>query len=91
MSYTEPLAKVMDFYISQGCKLYTGIRKYDKSTIEGVVIAVNTELGYQHLLNFSLQKDLFENPKGQQVKMKVYSYIPIHNVSSMFDDKKTNE
>ena len=91
MSYTEPLAKVMDFYISQGCKLYTGIRKYDKSTIEGVVIAVNTELGYQHLLNFSLQKDLFENPKGQQVKMKVYSYIPIHNVSSMFDDKKTKE
>lgn len=89
MSYTESLAKLMDFYTSQNCKLYTGINKYDKSKIEGVLIAVNMELGYQHLVNFSFHKDLFDHPDKHQVKMKVYSYIPIHNVSSMFDEKRT--
>lgn len=87
ITYTESLAKLMDFYASQDCKLYTGINKYDKSKIEGALIAVNMELGYQHLVNFSFKKDLFEEPEKHGVKMKVYSYIPIHNVSSMFDEK----
>ena len=91
ISYTDSLAKLMDFYTSQGCKLYTGIRKYDKSRIEGVLIAVNMVLGYQHLLNFSFHKDLFEEPESHPVNMKVYSYIPIHNVSSMFDEKRTKK
>ena len=81
----------MDFYTSQGCKLFTGINKYDKSKIEGALIAINMELGYQHLLNFSFDKDLFEEPEKHQVKMKVYSYIPIHNVSSIFDEKRTKK
>lgn len=89
--FTESLVKVLDFYSSQGCRLYTGINKYDKSKIEGVLIAVNMELGYQHLLNFSFHKDLFDEPEKHEVKMKVYSYIPIHNVSSMFDEKRTKK
>lgn len=88
-TFTESLAKVMDYYVSQGCKLYTGIRKFDKSKLEGYVMAMNAELGYQHLMNFTLQKDLFENPKENEVKMKVYSYIPIHNISTLFEEKKT--
>ena len=91
ISYNVSLAKVMNFYTSQGCKIHTGINKCGKSKIEGALIAVNMELGYQHLLNFSFHKDLFVEPEKHLVKMKVYSYIPIHNVSSMFDEKRTKK
>ena len=72
------------FFKSKNCALYTGVRKYDKSVIEGVMMAVNMELGYQHILMFSLDKTLFDNPENQQVKVQMYSYVPIHNVSSLF-------
>ncbi len=86
LTYTLPLGKLMDYLQEQGCLLYTGIRKYDKSTIEGVAMAVNMELGYQHMLSFSFEKNLFESPSKHIVKVKMYSYIPIHNVSSLFGE-----
>ena len=76
----------MDFLHEKGCMLYTGLRKYDKSTIEGVAMAVNMELGYQHMLSFSFDKDLLKEPSKHQIKVKMYSYIPVHNVSSLFGE-----
>lgn len=87
LSYILPLEKLMDFLRDAGCLMYTGIRKYDKSTVEGVSMAVNMELGYQHMLSFSFDKRIFEEPTEHKVKVKMYSYIPIHNVSSLFGEK----
>ena len=86
LSYVVPLAKLMDFLHEKGCMLYTGLRKYDKSTIEGVAMAVNMELGYQHMLSFSFDKNLLKEPSKHQIKVKMYSYIPMHNVSSLFGE-----
>ena len=46
-------------------------------------MAVNMELGYQHIMMFTFNKSLFDKPAGQQIKIKMYSYVPIHNVSSL--------
>ena len=81
--FTIPLAQLVNHFKSKNCSLYTGVRKYDKSKIEGVMMAVNMELGYQHILMFSLNKSLIEKPNGAKVKVKMYSYVPIHNVSSI--------
>ena len=83
-NFNVSLAHLANFFKSRNCSLYTGVRKYDKSVIEGVMMAVNMELGYQHILMFSLDKTLFDNPENQQVKVQMYSYVPIHNVSSLF-------
>lgn len=77
------LAQLANFFKSKNCSLYTGVRKYDKSKIEGVMMAVNMELGYQHIMMFTFNKSLFDKPAGQQIKIKMYSYVPIHNVSSL--------
>ena len=77
------LAQLANFFKSKNCSLYTGVRKYDKSKIEGVMMAVNMELGYQHIMMFTFNKSLFDKPTGQQIKIKMYSYVPIHNVSSL--------
>lgn len=85
-TYTIPLSKLIHFLNQQNCLVYTGIQKYDKSVISGSLMAVNVELGYQHLMMFSFSKDLVDQPKEHQVKIKMYSYIPIHNISSLFDN-----
>lgn len=81
--FTVPLAQLTNFLKSKNCSLYTGVRKYDKSNIEGVLMAVNMELGYQHILMFTLEKNIIDKQKGGKVKIKMYSYVPIHNISSI--------
>lgn len=86
LSYVVPLGKLVDFLHEKGCLLYTGVRKYDKSTVEGVAMAVNMELGYQHMLSFSFDKNVLEEPSKYLIKVKMYSYIPMHNVASLFGE-----
>ena len=81
--FTISLSQLANFLKSKNCSLYTGVRKYDKTNIEGVMMAVNMELGYQHIMMFTLEKNLIEKQKGGTVKIKMYSYVPIHNVSSV--------
>ena len=83
-AFEIPLAKLTHFMQDNQCTLYTGIRKYDKKVIEGIVVAVNTELGYQHIMVFTFDKGILELPKSHKVHIKMYSYVPIHNVSSLF-------
>ena len=86
LTYTVPVYKLTHFLRQLNCFVYTGIQKYDKSIIEGGIMAVNMELGYQHLMTFSFHKELITFPKNHRVKIKMYSYIPIHNISSLFDN-----
>lgn len=83
-TFEVPLAKLVCFLLNKDCNIYSGIRKYDKKMIDGIMMAVNTELGYQHIVMFSLNKDILDNPTMHKVKVKMYSYVPIHNISSLF-------
>ena len=87
-SFEVPLAKLIDYMKANKCSIYTGIRKYDKSIVEGVAMAANMELGYQHMMTFSFDKRLFDNPKDYKVKIKMYCFVPIHNISSLFGENK---
>lgn len=91
LNYNIPLSKLILFLNQQNCLIYTGIQKYDKSVITGSVLAVNMEFGYQHLIMFSFPHDLIRHPDEHQVKIKMYCYIPIHNISSLFDNKSKNK
>lgn len=86
LSYEVPLSKLTEFFRDKRCAIYTGIRKYDKSKVEGVAMMVNMELGYQHILTFTCDKDIFTRPDKHEVKIKMYSYVPIHNISSLFGE-----
>ena len=83
MTYSVPLVQLTTFLKSQNCNLYTGIQEIDKNQIKGVLMAVNMELGYQHIMRFSMNKDILKMPEQNSVKIKMYSYVPIHNVSSL--------
>lgn len=84
LRFETSLAKLSSFLMDKGCSLYTGIRKYDKTKIEGVLMGVNMELGYQHIMMFSFDKRIFDHPNDYKVDIKMFSYVPIHNISSLF-------
>lgn len=84
LSFNSSLARLTGYLKDNQCSLYTGIRKYDKKILQGVLMAVNMDLGYQHILMFSFNKELFDKPTEHKVHVKMFSFVPIHNVSSLF-------
>lgn len=88
VTFEVPLATLIDYMSSNNCTIYTGIKKYDKKVIEGVVVAANMELGYQHLITFTMSDAIFQSPEANPVKIKMYCYVPIHNISSLFGENK---
>lgn len=78
-----PLRKLVSYLREQGCRIYTGITETDEVLLKGMVIAINSELGYQHLLSFSVDKTLLFSMERPKVKIKIYCYIPAHNISAL--------
>lgn len=82
-----PLHQFLDFLHGQNCRIYTGIKSIDGSSVQGTVMVVNSDLGYQHLLSFTLNlQDLFSKKNQYVIKASMYCYIPIHNISSIIDN-----
>lgn len=83
-TFTIQLPVMMDYLRSQHCQIYSGIRKIEKDRIEGVVLAVNSELGYQHIGTFTMSPDFLQSSSSTPIKVSMYSFIPIHNISTIF-------
>ncbi len=87
-TYKLPLRQLTSFLQAQKCTLYTTIQRIEKDKIYGAVMAINQELGYQHLLTFTLEKAIIPQIKNQQISIKMFSYVPIHNLSSIIEGNK---
>lgn len=85
-TYEVPLNRLTSYLRSQKCSLYTAIQRMEKDKIHGALMAVNPELGYQHILTFTLDKSIIPNIKGKTIKMKMFSYVPIHNIASIMEN-----
>lgn len=83
-TFTIQIPIMLDYLRSQKCQIYSGIQKIEKDKIEGVVLAVNSELGYQHIWTYTMSPDFFTSSTPQAIKASMYSFIPIHNISTIF-------
>lgn len=87
LSYTVTLDKLTAYLRAQQCQMYTGISEITESAVKAVVIAINTELGYQHLISFTCPTSLFSYTDGETIEAKMYCFTPIHNISSLYNEK----
>ena len=83
LSYEVPISELTRYLRSQGCHLYTGLKKANGNEVKLTVMAVNHEFGYQHLLICSADKRVLNNPEAYNVKVKMYCHIPTHNITSI--------
>lgn len=87
-SFTCPLSQLIGYMRAKGCNIYTGISKASPEGIEGVVVANNEQLGYQHIITFRADASLFTNPSENSIDVTLYSYIPIHNIKSFYSENQ---
>ena len=84
------LARLCSFMSQQGCKAYVGIETETKEEITGTVVYVNRDLMFEHLLYFKFPREAFKK-KDARVTAVVYPYIPLNNLTNLYDDIKDVE
>lgn len=83
-SLTVPLCNFLNFCRSaEKCTPYFAIKHYEGNDFEGLLLFVNRDSGYIHMLTVTINKDIIENRKGI-VWGKMLIYIPLHNVKQEY-------
>lgn len=66
------------------CQLFFGVDNIaDDGTIDAVVIAVNREENYNHVLTVSVPASVIATQQGT-VEARLYSYVPTQNIRNLF-------
>ena len=82
--FTIPLQQWIAFCRSNGCELYFGVEDIsDAGDVQAVVLAVNEQENYNHVLNVHVPAHVIAQRQGT-VTGRLYPFIPTHNVMNMF-------
>ncbi len=80
---TIPLSRMVGYFLSRGCEIFTGLTKLDDQAATYVVISKNSAWGYCHSMRITLEINQFEEKKGTG-KAKITPYIPLPKIRSLF-------
>lgn len=84
ISFDVPLKQWISFCQNHGCELYFGVEHIsDSGTVDCLVIAVNLQENYNHVLTVSIPISIIDARKGI-IESRLYPYVPTHNVQNMF-------
>lgn len=82
--FSAPLQQWIAFCRNHGCELYFGVENIgDDGHVEAVVLAVNEQENYNHVLTVSVPAQAIEQRRGT-VEARLYPYVPVHNMSDLF-------
>ncbi len=82
-----PYAQWFQFCEEEGCKAYYGMREKSNGVYKGTVFMVNRMGGYVHMLMVDVSEQVLDNDAilaEWPIKGRLYTYIPMHNVSDDF-------
>lgn len=88
-----PFWRLLAMTIAEGCSPYFGVKeRRDDGTYTGTLMLVNRRAGYVHMLSVVVPPAVLRGERGQEalISGRLYTYIPMHNVSDRyFETKKT--
>ncbi len=87
--YIITLRQWLDYCATWGLKVFFGVEEQREDGLLGLVIAQNQELGFNHMLSVVIP-DKFVEDKNAVLKVRMTSYIPTHNVKSLFQKELVN-
>lgn len=86
-NFSVPLAQLVGYFISEGCRPYFGTIKLDDGEIVGLSLFVNPPMGYCHAMKITMrERDLMD--RSGHIKARLVSYIPVSRISNIFDEFK---
>lgn len=78
------LKQWITFCRNSHCQLFFGVDNVsDDGTVEAVVLAVNREENYNHVLTVTVPVDVIASQQGT-VEARLYSYVPTQNIRNLF-------
>ena len=82
--FCVPLQQWIAFCRNKGCELFFGLEGISNAgTVKAVLIAVNEQENYNHVLTVSVPPQIIGLQHGM-VQGRLYPYVPTHNVADMF-------
>lgn len=82
-NYTLPLSVFTKYCSAEGCRTYVGIEEENNEIVKAVVVYCNDFFAYNHLLYVEVDRKVLREQKGE-IKGVLYTYIPTHNLKSLF-------
>ena len=79
------LSQYIAFCLSEGCKLYFGVKKKTDTELTGALFAYNQRFAYTHLLDVTFPLSLLsaQTDTNERIRCMAYVYIP----TKLLDDK----
>ena len=80
VKYAQLLQKNLD----EGCEVYYGFKYKKDQRYHGTVFFVNKAGGYVTMLSVAIPMEAIHNPDQSEVRGRLWTYIPMHNVSDNY-------
>lgn len=81
--FSIALQQWITFCRNNGCELYFGLEDITRDRVEAVVIAVNEQENYNHVLTVSVPIRAISQQHGT-IDARLYPYLPTHNIRNLF-------
>ena len=81
--FSIALQQWITFCRNNGCELYFGLEDISRDKVEAVVIAVNEQENYNHVLTVSVPIRAISQRHGV-IDARLYPYVPTHNIRNLF-------
>lgn len=85
--FSVSLNQWLTFCHRQDCKLYFGVEKVLSTEVRASVIAVNEMAGYNHVVFVKIPYKVIDDKRGV-IEAQIHTYVPMHNVTSLFESYK---
>lgn len=82
---TVPLSRMVGYFISRGCEIFTGLTNMDDTSATYIVICKNSAWGYCHSMKIALPVNHLDEKEGIG-KAKITPYIPLPKIRSLFTE-----
>lgn len=86
-NYTVNLARMVGFFLSNGCRPYVGIEQSNEGRVVATLLMVNEDWGYNHILQVTLERNQIGLPNSR-IKATLNAYTPTHNLETLYDDER---
>lgn len=83
--YSCKLRDLIALSQEQGCKAYMGIESVEDGRVTASLFLVNSYFKYNHMLSIIINSNVLSSRAGSGVA-KVNAYIPLQNLSDIYDD-----
>lgn len=84
-NFTISLNKWISWCKSKDCELFFGVEEISDDVLRGCLIARNSTMGYNHMLNVKIPLTTVGQGRGD-IEAKLYCFIPTDNITDLFDE-----